>query len=398
MRGSIIERYEGTYSLVVDLGRDASGKRRQKWHTFRPTLGTPKREAKKQTEAKLAELLSQVDKGTYVAPSKMALIDYLRDWHAKAVAPNRRPETVRVYKVVIERHVAKSAIAGVPLQRLRATDLEAYYATLKAKPSTVTVHHAVLGRALKMAVRDGLIVANPATAADDRPRPSKDRAQAARESCLSVDEARRVLAAASETSTQVHAFLSFALDSGARKSELLALRWSDFDPETARLTIDRQLDEAGPTPVYGPTKTKYPRTIRLNDDTVARLRAHRRSQSAIKMANRTTYADHGLMFAMEPEDLQTPRAALGLPCEALTTRWCRRVLKAAGVRRLKFHSTRHTSATLLLASGVAVQTVAERVGHLQITTTLSTYAHVTPDAQGDAAARLGAVLAGRLTS
>ena len=73
----------------------------------------------------------------------------------------------------------------------------------------------------------------------------------------------------------------------------------------------------------------------------------------------------------------------------------RRVVKAAGVRLIKVHGTRHTVATLLLQAGVPVQVVAQRLGHAQISMTLEVYAHALPDMQRDAAAKLGALLAGR---
>lgn len=111
------------------------------------------------------------------------------------------------------------------------------------------------------------------------------------------------------------------------------------------------------------------------------------------MANRTTYEDFGLVFAKEPADLQTPKAKLGQPCPALVERTFARVVKAAGVRRIKVHGTRHTAATLLLAVGVPVQVVAQRLGHAEVSTTLKTYAHATPNRQAEAAAKLGAVLA-----
>jgi integrase len=68
------------------------------------------------------------------------------------------------------------------------------------------------------------------------------------------------------------------------------------------------------------------------------------------------------------------------------------VTRAAGVPTIKFHGLRHTCATLLLAAGVPVQVVAQRLGHAQVSMTLEVYAHALPDMQRDAAARLGALL------
>ena len=93
--------------------------------------------------------------------------------------------------------------------------------------------------------------------------------------------------------------------------------------------------------------------------------------------------------------MQKPTSALGQPCLALVTRHFSRVVKAAGVRKVKVHALRHTAATLMLQTGVPVQVVAERLGHAQVSMTLEVYAHALPDAQQDAAVKLGALLTGR---
>jgi integrase len=352
------------------------------------------REATELAEAKLTELLHQVDKGTYVDTSKVTLVDYLRSWHEKNVMPHRRPETARVYLSMIEKHIATAAIANAPLQKVRTSDLEAFYASLKLSPATVTVIHAVIGRALKIAVRDKLLVANPASAVEDRPRVSKDRSQAARSHCWSASEAKKVLTASKEAGPQASAFLAVLLDTGCRKGEALGLTWADLDLDAATVTISRQLESRKGEPTWGPTKTKVARTVTLGVETISRLRAHRKQQRELLMANRTTYKDFGLVFAKEPADLQTPTAALGHACPSLARRQFQQVVKAAGVKPIKVHGTRHTVATLLLQAGVPVQVVAQRLGHAQVTQTLEVYAHSLPDMQRDAAAKLGALLTG----
>jgi integrase len=72
-----------------------------------------------------------------------------------------------------------------------------------------------------------------------------------------------------------------------------------------------------------------------------------------------------------------------------------RVIKAAGVRAIKVHGLRHTSATLMLAAGEPVHVVAARLGHAKVTTTLETYAHALPSHGQAAALRMGRLLYGR---
>jgi integrase len=414
MKGSVKKRANGTWRIIFDLPAEpvkdsttgavvadattgrVKMRRRQKWVTFSPTPGTSHKEAKKQADAKLAELLGHADKGTFIDATKTTVIDYLRDWVEKAVKPPlRRPETYRVYKNFIDNHVAVSAIAHLPLQKLRTSDLERLYADSALAPASLSVYHAVLSRALRKAVKERFIPFNPALEVENRPRQKRtDRTQRIKHHCWSAEEARKVLNAAKTASPQMAAFVFLAFDSGARKSELYGLTWADLDFEAGTISITRQLDKAGVEPLFGPTKTDGARTIPLNPETVTRLRAHKRAQAALKMANRTTYRDFGLVFAREPEHLQRPKAELGQPLKSLDRQPFKQLVVAAGVRPIKFHGLRHTCATLLLGAGVPVNVVAQRLGHVDATMTLEVYAHVLPSMQTDAAAKLGALLHG----
>jgi integrase len=391
MRGSLRQRYEGSWSIILELGRTvdpATGKtkRVQKWISFRGS--------RRKAEKKLTELLGAVDGGTFVEPSRVTLIDWLRKWvEASAQTSDWRPSTVRVYKSVIETHVAASDIALVPLQRLRALDLERFLASLPLAAATLAVVHAVLHKACAKAAKDRLLTVSPAVDLERR-RVSKDHAAIAKAHCWSATEARRFLDAAKTASPQTSAFMLLALDSGARRNELAGIGWHHVDFDAGTVVIERQLDAAGKKPTFGPTKTKGTRTVSLGPETITVLRSHKAAQAALKMRNRATYGDFGLVFAKEAEDLYTPDAALGQPITTLAGRRFKTLAKTADVRAIKFHGLRHTCATLLLAAGVPVHVVAQRLGHANATMTLSVYAHALPDMQQDAATRLRDVLHG----
>ena len=96
--------------------------------------------------------------------------------------------------------------------------------------------------------------------------------------------------------------------------------------------------------MFGETKTKTNRTIDLSAETVTRLASHRQHQAEIKLRNRLHYTDLGLVFAKEWGDLHNRANSLGLPLQVNTIgdREFARLIKAAGVRRIKFHGSRHT--------------------------------------------------------
>ena len=114
------------------------------------------------------------------------------------------------------------------------------------------------------------------------------------------------------------------------------------------------------------------------------------------MANRDRYHDHGLVFAKEWSDVRKRDDVLGQPLQMnnLGQREYAKLIKAAGVRTIKFHGLRHTCATLLLQAGQPVHVVSERLGHSKVSMTMEVYAHVLPDMQQDAATKLGALLHG----
>lgn len=92
------------------------------------------------------------------------------------------------------------------------------------------------------------------------------------------------------------------------------------------------------------------------------------------MKNRTAYHDSGLVFAKEWADARSRHDSLGHPLQAnnLGQREYLTFIKAANVKRIKFHGLRHTCATLLLAAGEPVHAVAQRLGHADQTETLRT--------------------------
>jgi len=125
------------------------------------------------------------------------------------------------------------------------------------------------------------------------------------------------------------------------KAELCGLRWADV---------------------------AKPRTITLAAETVALLREQKKRQAILKMRNRTTYRDFGLVFCKEWPDVTTRRDMVGLPIQAnhFGARLFAPLVKAAGVRKITPHGMRHTCATLLLLGGEPVHVVDDRLGHSDV--------------------------------
>ena len=375
--------------LVVSMGRDPIKKTwKQKWITFQGT--------KKQAEAELRKHVTAIDKNQFVEPSKRTVGEWLVEWLAKVVKPSKRTATHKTYEIIITGRLIP-ALGAIPLQALRRVDLRAYYAEASKtlSPATVRMHHAILSSALQAAVDDDLVERNVAYRLKGVPK-VVNRNENVNKNTWTTEEARNFLATVKDAGPRAAALYALALDSGARKSEIGGLRWSDIDLETGVMTILQQILTEDDPPEFGPTKTGKPRAVQLGNETLALLREHKKHQAELKMKNRATYRDLGLVFAKEWGDIFTPADRLGQPMRLhnIGTGEFGRLIKAAGVKRITFHGLRHTMASMMMQDGVATKVIMERLGHTQVATTMDIYAHVQPGMQEDAARRHGARLHG----
>ena len=292
------------------------------------------------------------------------------------------------------RHVGQSTIASLPLQELRPSHLERYFAELGGAALSRRVYFAVLHRALLRAVKEKKIAVSPMDDVERR-KEKVARSIVARQHTGRLPRRGAYMEAAKLESPQIAAYLFLALDSGARRSELDGLQWKDVDLDAGKVTISQQLDRGGDKPpVFGPTKTGMSRDVVLNAATITQLRKHRQAQNELKLKNRAVFQDFGLVFSKEVIDCQRRGDALGQAITTLGDRSFARVVAAAKVKKIKFHGLRHTAATLMLAAGVAPHVAADRLGH-SVAMLLQVYTHVVGAMKEDAAARLGEVLAGR---
>lgn len=200
-----------------------------------------------------------------------------------------------------------------------------------------------------------------------------------------VEQAQAFLAAAREESTTWQTFFTLALYTGAQPGELRGLRWEDVDLEAGTIRIQRHVQRlAGHGIIVGQPKTATGRRpVALGADVVAVVRRHRAVQAAHRLRMGPLWQNNDLVFASE----------IGIWVEKKQLRIVfARICERAGGPTIRPCDLRHTSARLLLAAGVHPKVVAERLGHASIDLTLSTYSHVLPGLQKDAAETLETAL------
>jgi len=171
MRGHITKRGKNSYSIAISLGKDqATGKYKQQWESVKGT--------KKDAEKRLSELLHQLDNGTFIAPGKTTLGEYLEIWLKEYVWPNLAPRTAEGYQYMVRSHLTPS-LGQIPLTQLKPEHLQRLYSEKLSSgrfdgkgglsERSVQYIHVTLHKALKNAIKLGIIGRNPADAVDPPP-------------------------------------------------------------------------------------------------------------------------------------------------------------------------------------------------------------------------------------
>jgi integrase len=216
-------------------------------------------------------------------------------------------------------------------------------------PSTVRQIHAVISGALNSAVRWDWIPSNPASVAK-KPRQAKPQPKPP-----TADQAARIVAAAWEQDDDWGMLVWLAMMTGARRGELLALRWTDIHWEARILEIRRSFTLRTGQAIEKDTKTHQMRRVALDETTLILLKEHlQRVQDRFSLID-GTLADDAFVFSYEADHSR--------PCNPDSVGH-RYVKMCAGLGiDTHLHALRHYSATEMISSGIDVRTVAGRLGH-----------------------------------
>jgi integrase len=305
--------------------------------------------------------------------------EHLQEQWLPAIEHTVRRSTFVSYRSHVLGHIVP-LLGSVSLLQLDAGSLNRFYAQLLAggrkkgtgglSPTTVRRIHATLHRALRDAVRWGLLTENPADRSDP-PRQSAGRE------------------ITTWTATQLRTFLTGVRDdawypiwhllamTGMRRGEVLGLRWGDVDLPHHRLAVRQTLIAVGYDVRLSTPKTRRSRrVVALDGRTVDVLKQHRNADGG-----------HPMVFARADGS--------GLhPCRV--TRRFASLVKASDLPKLRLHDLRHTHATIALRTGVHPKIVSERLGHATVTITLDLYSHASESMQTEAARMVADIVFGEI--
>ena len=363
MKNGIAKR-GNRWAYIIRVPDPLTGKTKPKWVSG----------FKSESEAKLArdKARGKLASGTYIKPTKITVGQYLNEWidiHSHSL----KRATAQSYRGHIQRNLSPY-IGNIALSDLRASHIQRLYADLLSKGNesgnplsarSVEFAGAVLSKALKHAVEiDELISINPST------RVSKPRGKSKQIEPFTICEANKFLEASKVH--RLHAFFRLAFYSGARKGELLALRWNDLDSIQRTVTISKnRIRITGSYFEQDSTKGgDGKRVITLDKDTIEILRLLRKTQMEQRLQAGKLWVEGGYMFTDE----------IGNPLSYdLPSRTFQRISRELSLPTQRFHDCRHFHATQLLRSGLPLHVVAKRLGHRDPMVTATIYAHVTSD-------------------
>jgi integrase len=230
-------------------GKHPDGRPKQVVLTFHGTA--------KQANAWQVQLAHEANRGEFMAPNRLTLGDHLDAWLEKYVKPRLAPNTYESYRLAIKNHL-KPALGHILAQKLKGSDIAHYYAQSKLARASMMVQHAILSSSLKTLVLDDVLRYNPTERVTNKPT-ARHHEDVPHNVLCEHETLSLMSAVATHGTTQDVALFALALDSGARKAELLGLKWSDLTDRNLR--IERQLmrgDRDAPT--FAQPKRKAVRT------------------------------------------------------------------------------------------------------------------------------------------
>lgn len=344
LRGHIEKRGEYSYRLTITPG---GGKKRIR-ESFRGT--------EEDAEARLAEIITEVNTNRYLAQSKITLAEYVPEW-IEGMNGQLRPNTVTFYENTMEYYILPE-IGNMRLQEIKPRVLR----TLFNKRPKLDKHiKGTLSACMSRAVEDEIIRDNPCFKVRLKTS-SRGSKRLTADDIWDKEQASTFLDHCKDENYEI--YFQLALRTGMRQGEIQALRWANVFPDSiyvCEAVKDRKS-------IIGPPKTKAgQRVIKIDKTLVSILEEHRIKQAEHKEKYKDVYEDQDLVCGNK----------YGRVAGTSTIRRAQeRIANEAKIPYIPPRNLRHTHASLLLASGVSPKVVSDRLGHESIRITLDIYSFV----------------------
>lgn len=444
---SVTKRGNG-YTIRVSLGYDITGKQIQKFMTWKPAPGMTQKQVEKELERQKI-LFEEKCRSGQTFGGAIRFADFIDYWKKEYAEKNLRATTLSGYNEMLDRivramgHIRLERIqphqlsefyamlqaegvrkdvkyipkidfakllkrigmtqtvfaqrAGVSVSVIKSviSGRNVIYTSAKkialflerdtfdlfdqAEPEkstlsnkTVLHYHRLISSILEKAVKWQVIRDNPCRRVE-LPKVEKKEAR-----YLDDIEAERLLACLDKEPLQYRTAITLLLYSGMRRGELCGLEWQDIDFDNSLIDINKSsLYLSGKGIFNDETKTDSShRVIKVPPNVIELLRLHKREQNEVRMLTGSKWVNSGKIFVQWNGKPLHPDTLTG---------WFKKFIRKYNLPDISLHSLRHTNATLLIANGVNIRTVASRLGHANMTTTSNIYTHAIKTADEKAA-------------
>ncbi len=368
--GTIRKRSDGRWEARFTTGFDpASGKQIQK-----SIYGKTQKEVRE----KLAQIVTELDDGVYMEPTKETVESWLDTWLETYVKYSVKPYTLDAYQRTCSNYL-KASLGKYRLSEVTAPQIQRFYNSLlvekKLSPKTVRNIHGIFHRALNQAMKLGMIRSNPTELCDLPTVRRKEIKPMEQEQIVAFLEAIR--------GNPFELLYQVTLFTGMRQGEVLGLSWDcvDFDRDT--IYVNKQLQKSrkvGGNYELVPTKNSRSRVITVAPSVIALLRKQKIHQAEMQLLAGGSWKNRwNLVFTNE----------LGDHLAHFTVyKTFKKVVRSIGLDQERFHDLRHTYAVVSIESGDDIKTVQSNLGHATAAFTLDVYGHVSQKMRQQSAERM----------
>lgn len=370
------------YVIRVYRGYSEDGKRLKPFSmTYRPEKGMTQKQIEKELVMRSADFEEQCKMGG-VANQTMKMSEFCKKY-LEIMQPRLSPGTLDFYSNQIKGYIIP-ALGHLKLKDITTAHIQAYITQIANMPkcdskgvrnkdgekisaATVRRYLTVLQSILKQAVKLGVIPESPAKAE----RLTMPKAQQQKIQIFTPKEASEMIECLEQEDLQFQVFIQLAIITGARRGELVALKFSDVNYDTGSLTIERAAVKVSNKPVeIRPPKDYETRSVTIDKNCVELIKALKEEKDCDAKRLGSLWCGGDWIFTQWNGEMMNPQTP---------TKQFSKFLEKHNLQHRKLHSLRHTSATLMLYGGVSIKQVQRRLGHGDIETT-NKYLHVLEEA------------------
>ena len=365
-----------SFSIRVHRGRGPDGKQLKPYTTTFEVLPSWKEETARKKAAAFAATFEKECKEGIRADTRQtfkAYCEYVID-----LKENRgvKHSTVVRYKELAERIYPH--IGHIKLKDLRADHLNDLYTYLSSdgvnkrtggrlSPKTVVEHHRLISTVLEQAVKESLIPFNPA----QRAQPPKVMQKEV--NYFQPEQVVAIVEALNNEPIKWQALIHLLLITGARRGEILGLKWDKVDFKNKKIHICNSILYTPDRGTYEdtPKTEKSKRFVSVPSETIDLLKVYKSWQNSEKRRLGSYYHSYGFLFTQDNGEPMHPDSV---------TDYLDKFSDRYGLPHVNPKAFRHTMASMLYFGGIDSVSISKRLGHAQVSTTANIYAHVIDEA------------------